>query len=148
LQRHGSKQKQDVVDNFALRFASVIQDKLIVAPFEAAAATATTMPARRQPVLLAARTAIDAAVAHAATEVKPIDVALVADVMYLLMSREYLLDLFRLHRTCKLTYRGSFPVPCRPLLELPIGVVESFLGGSCSREVSFACICRALALHR
>jgi hypothetical protein len=48
---------------------------------------------------------------------------------------------------CKLTYRGSFPVPSYPLLELPTGVVESFVGGRDSREVSFRCILRALAMH-
>jgi hypothetical protein len=45
LQRHTSNQKQDMVNSFALQLAVVMQDSLIVAPFEAAAAAATTTPA-------------------------------------------------------------------------------------------------------
>jgi hypothetical protein len=124
-----------------------MQDSLVVGPFVAAAAEATTTPAKRLFVLLASRTAIDAAVSVAVTEGKPIDAGLVADVMNLLTSQDRLLELFRLRRTCKLTLRGSFPVPRYPLLELPTRVIEGLVGGSCSREVSFACICQALALH-
>jgi hypothetical protein len=58
----------------------------VVAPFKAAAATSTTTPAKRKLVLLAARTAINATVAHAASEAKPIDGALVVEVMNLLTS--------------------------------------------------------------
>jgi hypothetical protein len=96
---------------------------------------------------MAARTAIDSAVTHAASSGKPICAVLVADVMNLLMSRADLQDLHNLRIACKLTFRGSFPVPGYPLLELPTGVVESFVGGSCSREVPFHCICKALAMH-
>jgi hypothetical protein len=91
-------------------------------------------------VLLAARTAIDSAVTHAATEGKPLDAKLVVDVMNLLTSRADLQDLCNLRLVCKLTYRGSFPVPSYPLLELPTGVVESFVGGSCSNKVPCAAI--------
>jgi hypothetical protein len=73
---------------------------------------------------------------------------LVADVMKLMMNRDCLRDLRSLRLVCKLTFRGSFPVPSYPLLELPTGVVEGFWGGGRSREVSFRSICRALALHR
>jgi hypothetical protein len=117
LQRHASKQPQVTVDAFALRLAVAMQDRLLVAPFEAATAEATTTPAKRKLVLLAARTAIDAAVSVAATDGKPIDAALVTDVINLLTSRDRLLDLFRLRRACKLTMRGSFPVPGYPLLD-------------------------------
>jgi hypothetical protein len=68
-------------------------------------------------VLLAARTAIDSAVTHAATEGKPLDAKLVVEVMNLLTSRADLQDLRNLRLVCKLTYRGSFPVPSYPLLE-------------------------------
>jgi hypothetical protein len=147
LERHVSDRPQDTVDTFAQRFAAKIRHRLIVAPFEAAAAKATTTPAKRRLVRLAARTAIDAAVAHADEENDPIDAGLVADVMNLLVSCDAVRDLHSLRLVCKLTYRGCFPVPRCPLLELPTGVVETFLGGSCSRKVSFRCICRALALH-
>jgi hypothetical protein len=147
LQRHASDQPQDTVDNFALRFAGVIQDRLAVAPFEAAAAAATTTPAQRLLVLQAVRTAIDAAVSHAATEAKPIDAKLVADVMNLLMSRDRVRDLLSMRMVCKLTAGCSFPVPRYPLLELPTGLVESFVAGSCSNQVPFCCILRAVALH-
>jgi hypothetical protein len=96
---------------------------------------------------LAARSAIDAAKATADKEDKPIDAGLVADVMNLLMSRTHLRDLRSLRLACKLTRRRSFPVPRYPLLELPTVVVESFLGGDCSRHVSFDCIRWALGLH-
>jgi hypothetical protein len=86
-------------------------------------------------------------VAHADEDAKPIDAVLVADVMNLLMSYETVRDLHSLRLACKMTYRGSFPVPRHPLLELPTGVVESFLGGRWSRDVPFHSICRALALH-
>jgi hypothetical protein len=86
-------------------------------------------------------------VAFAATEEKPIDAALVTDVMNLLISRTHLRDLHSLRTACQLTMRGSFPVPSYPLMELPTGVVESFVGGRCSRDVSFECLCKALALH-
>jgi hypothetical protein len=97
--------------------------------------------------MLAAHTAIDAAVAHAAEEAKPIDVALVADVMNLIMSRDRVRDVFNLRLVCKLTYRRSFPVRGYPFLELATGVVEDFVGGSGSRHVSFESIERALALQ-
>ena len=45
LQRHTSNQKQDTVNSFALQLAVVMQDSLVVAPFDAAAAAATTTPA-------------------------------------------------------------------------------------------------------
>jgi hypothetical protein len=140
LQRHASKQKQDTIDNFALRFAGVIQNSLSVEPFEAAGAALCChhdAKTRRKLVLLAAGTAIDAAVSHAASEGKPIDAALVVEVMNLLMSRDCVRDLFSLRTTCKLTRRGSFPVPSYPLLELPTSVMEDFVGGSGSRHVSF-----------
>jgi hypothetical protein len=79
-------------------------------------------------VLLAARTAIDAAVANAAEEKKPIDVALAADVMNLMMNRDCLRDLHNLRLVCTVTMRGSLPVPSYLLKELPTGVVEAFLG--------------------
>jgi hypothetical protein len=147
LQRHASSQPQDVVDDFAMRFAGVIQDRLAVEPFEAAAEAATTTRAQRLLVRLAARTAIDAAVAHAATKAKPIHAGLVGDVMNLLMSRDCVRDLLSLRLVCKLTARCSFPVPGYPLLELPTGVVESFVGGRWSNEVPLRCIFRAVALH-
>jgi hypothetical protein len=136
-----------VVDNFALRFARAIQSSLTVALFEVAAMAESSTPAKRLLVLLAARTAIDAAVAHAATEAKPIDAELVADAMNLPMSRDRVRDLHSLRMACMLTYRSSFPVPRHPHLQLPTGVVESFVGGSCLNKVPFRCICRALALH-
>jgi hypothetical protein len=77
-----------------------------------AIANATT--AQRLLVLLAARTAIDAAVTHAAEEKPPIVVALVTDVMNLLMSCDRVREPFSLRLTCKLTHRRSFPVPRRP----------------------------------
>jgi hypothetical protein len=152
LQRrhYADQQLQDIVDkdDFASRFAAVVQDnRLIVPRFEVAAAKASTTPAQRLLVLLAARTAIDAAVAHAAEEAKPIDVALVADVMNLLMSCDTVRDMFSLRPTCKLTYRRSFPAPSHPLLELSTSVVEDFVGGSGSRQVAFENIKRSLALH-
>jgi hypothetical protein len=149
LQRHHYPDQPEVVRDFTFRFAVEIQDRLVVAPFAAAAGEETTTPARRLLVLLAARTAIDAAVAEtaAAVIVAPTDAKVVADVMNLLMSRAALRDLHSLRLVCKLAYRGSFPVPRRPLLELPTGVVESFLGGSCSRMVSFDSMCKALTLH-
>jgi hypothetical protein len=119
-----------------------MHDSLFVVPFAAATTAAT-----RKLVLLAARTAISAAVAHAADEAKPIDAALVVEVMNLLMSRDRVRDLHILRTTCKLTHRGSFPVPRYPLLVLPTGVVEGFVGGSGLRHVSFRCLCRTLALH-
>jgi hypothetical protein len=98
-------------------------------------------------VLLAARTAINAAVAHAADVAEPVHAGLAADVMNLMMNRDCLRDLHNLRLVCKLTMRGSLPVPSCPLKELPTGVVEGFLGGGHSRTVSFRSICRALALH-
>jgi hypothetical protein len=103
--------KKDVVDNFTLSFAGVIQDKLLVEPLEAVAAAATTTPAKRLLVQLATRTAIDAATSHAATEGNPIHAGLVADVINLLMSRDRLQDVISLRMVCKLTYRCSFPAP-------------------------------------
>jgi hypothetical protein len=148
LERHASDQPQDTVHDFARRFAAVIQDSLIVAPFEAAAGYVTTTPAKRRLVRLAARTAIDAAVTHTATEANhPIDAGLVGAVMNLVMSYDTVRDLHSLRLACKLTYRRSFLVPRYPLLELPTGVVESFVGGYCSRHVSFDFVCRALGLH-
>jgi hypothetical protein len=147
LERHASDQRQDTVDDFAWRVAVTIHDRLIVAPFEAAAAAATTTPAKRRLVRLAARTAIDAAVAHADEEDEPIDAGLVADVMNLILTYDAVRDLHSLRMVCELTRRRSFPVPSYPLKELPTGVVESFLGGDCSRHVSFDCIRWALGLH-
>jgi hypothetical protein len=98
-------------------------------------------------VLLATRTAIDAAVAHAATEAKPLDVKVVVEVMNLLMSRDRVRDLHSLRLVCALAMRGSFPVPSYPLLELPTSVIEDFVGGSDSRHVSFRCLLRAVDLH-
>jgi hypothetical protein len=123
LQRHGYNQKQDVVDDFALRFAVETQDRLVVAPFEDAHYTDTSTPTKRKLVLFAARTAIDAAVAHAATEAKPIDAKVVAEVMNLLMSRGRVRDLHSLRLVCELTMRGSFPMPSYPFLELPTSTV-------------------------
>ena len=70
LQRHhcSDRHQEDVVNDFTRKFAGAIQDSLVVAPFDAAAAKETTTPAKRLLVRLAARTAVDAAVAHAATE--------------------------------------------------------------------------------
>jgi hypothetical protein len=146
LDHHASDQPQDAVDDFARRFAVVMQDRLIVAPLEAAAAKTTRTPAKRRLVRLTARTAIDAAVAHADEEDEPIDAGLVAEVVNLVMSPDRVRDLHSLRLPCKLTRRRSFSVPGYPLLELPTGVVESFLGGDCSRHVSFDCIRWALGL--
>jgi hypothetical protein len=120
-----------------------MKDSPVVAPFEA-----TTTPAKRKLVMFAVRTAIDAVVAHAADEAKPIGVFLVVEVMNLLASRDRVWGLHSLRLTCKLTRRGSFPVPGYPLLELPTGVLEAFVGGSRSRHVSFEVLSKALALHR
>jgi hypothetical protein len=98
-------------------------------------------------VLLAIRTAIDAAVKHATEEGKPLYTKVVTDVMNLLMSRDRVTDLHSLRTTCELTRRGSFPVPGYPLLELPTGMVDAFMAGSGSRHVSFECLLRALHLH-
>jgi hypothetical protein len=151
LQRrhHADQQLQDIVDDFASRFEAEMPDnRLRVAPFDVAAAAATTAPAKRRLVLLAARTAIDAAVAHAAEEAKPVDAALAVEVMNLLTSRDRVRDLFSLRLTCKLTFRRSFPVPCYPLLEMATGVVEDFVGGSGSRHVSFQSVLGVIGLHR
>jgi hypothetical protein len=59
--------------------------------------------------------------AHAAEEGKPLDAAVVVEVMNLLMSRDRVRDLRSLRFTCQLSRRGSFPVPSYPLLELPTG---------------------------
>jgi hypothetical protein len=107
-----------------------MQDSLVVAPFGAVAAKSTTTPARRKLVLLAARTAIDAAVAHAVSEGTPLDAALVVEVMNLLSSGDRVRDLHNLRLTCTLTMRGSLPVPGYPLLERPTGVVESFVAAA------------------
>jgi hypothetical protein len=88
------------------------------------------------------------AVAHAASEAKSIDAALVVEVMNLLTSRDRVRDLHSLRATCKLTRRGSFPVPGYPLLELPTGEVEAFVGRSGSRHVSFQILLKAFALHQ
>jgi hypothetical protein len=121
--RHYANQPEAVRD-FTSRFAVAIQGSLVVAPFEAAAGYATTTPAKRKLMLLATRTAIDEAVAHATAEAKPINAVLVAEVMNLLMSYDTVRDLHSLHLTYKLTYRRSFPVPRHPLLELATGVIE------------------------
>jgi hypothetical protein len=105
-------------------FAQEIQGRLVVAPFAAAAAVATTAPAKRKLMLLAACTAIDAAVAHAATEAKPIDAKVVVEVMHLLTSRDRVRDLHSLRLVCELTMRCSGP-----------------------RHVSFRCLLRAVELH-
>ena len=67
--------------------------------------------------------------------------------MNVMMSYDTLRDLLSLRLVCKLSHRRSFPVPRRPLLELPTGVVESFVGGEGSHHESFACVRRAFALH-
>jgi hypothetical protein len=147
LQRHHYTDKPEAVRDFTSRFAAAMQDSLVVAPFAAAAALETTTWSKRKLVLLATRTAVDATVAHAATEAKPIDVKVVVEVMNLIMSRDRVRDLHSLRLTCKLTRRGSFPVPSYALLELPTSVIEDFVGGSGSRHVSFRCLLRAWDLH-
>ena len=119
-----------------------------MAPFVEAAAKETTTPAERLLVLLAARTAVDAAVKHAADEKKAVDAKVVVDVMNLLMSRDRVRDLRSLRFTCHLSRRGSFPVPGYPHLELPTGVLEAFVGGSGSRHVSFRSLLSVFALHK
>jgi hypothetical protein len=140
-------QSEDV-RNFALRLASEVQDSLIVAPFVQAAARVSTTPARRLLVLLAARTAVDAAVEHAAEAKKAVDAKVIVDVMNLLMSRDRVTDLRSLRFTCQLSRCGSFPVPSYPHLELPTEVLEAFVGGRGSWHVSFQSLLSAFALHK
>jgi hypothetical protein len=148
LQRHHYSDRLEDVRNFALRFACVLQDnRLIVAPFAAAVDEVTTTLAKRKLVLLAARTAIDAAVAHAADVAEPIDPKVVVDVMNLLMSQDRVRDLRSLRLVCTLTMRRSLPVSSYPLKELPTGVIEAFVAGSGSWHVSFRCLLRAVDLH-
>jgi hypothetical protein len=105
--------------------ASEVQDSLIVAPFIAAVKEETTTPVRRLLVLLAARTAVDAAMKQATEEKKPIDANVVVDVMNLLMSRDRVTNLRSLRFTFQLSRRGSFPVAGYPHVELPRGVLEA-----------------------
>ena len=48
---------------------------------------------------------------------------------------------------CKTTYRRSFPVSHQSHIELPVGVIESFLVGDISGIIPFYYVHRALAIH-
>ena len=151
LPRHASQPSPAYVEAFALRFGVAIQSQLIVAPLLVA-----TTPARRKLVLLAARTAVDAAVKHAADAdiaaedaagTTSIDAVLVVSVLNILLSADRVWELFNLRTVSRMTRRRSFPVPGYPLIELPTGPVEEMLVGHGSGLVSWKVVLRAYDLH-
>ena len=78
------------------------------------------------------------------------DALLLSELMNLLMNRGYLEDMIRLRSVCRTTSRSAFPVPVPNLshVELPTGVIESFVAGDRSSLVSTAYAHSALVIHR
>ena len=151
LRRHASQPPPAYVEAFGVRFGVAIQSQLVVAPLLVA-----TTPARRKLVVLAARTAVDAAVKHAADAdiaaraavgTTSIDAALVVSVLNILLSADRVRELLNLRLVSRMTRRRSFPVPGYPLMELPTGPVEEMLVGQGCGVVSLVVVVRAMYLH-
>jgi hypothetical protein len=76
------------------------------------------------------------------------DALMLAKLMNLFMCRDRVRDLHNMRILCKTAYRRSFPVPHRLDIELPTGVIESFLASDTSNlMVPFYYLHRALAIH-
>jgi hypothetical protein len=105
LQYHHYPDQPEDVRKFARRFAVMLRKRLISSPYYGMLTNrGETTPAKRLLVLLCTRTAVDAAVAHAIDQGKPVDATLAVRVMNLLMSHKRVRDLYSLRMTCKLTH--------------------------------------------
>lgn len=63
------------------------------------------------------------------------------------MNRSCLETAYKLRMVCSTTYRGSFPVPAQPTLELPAGIIEKFVVGEVSIGFPTAYLRKALLVH-
>lgn len=75
-------------------------------------------------------------------------VYLVSSVLNLLVNSEAVKDVLMLRAVCKTTARRSFPVPHTRSTELPIGIVEDFLGGHFSSVLRRDVLLRTLQIHK
>jgi hypothetical protein len=127
------------IDILLPEYAVVFQRKLSIARFE----TLSLLKLRQLLQLCTKITSIQPPTLCGRT-----DVELLAALMNLFMCRDQVCDLHSMRLLCKTTYRRSFPVPHHRHIELPIGVIESFLGGGdISALVPFYYIRRALIVH-
>ena len=65
---------------------------------------------------------------------------------FFLSDKKYLRDLLSLRMVCTTTRRRAFPIPSYRHIELPIGLIESFLGGEYASYIPLQYLSRALAI--
>ena len=75
------------------------------------------------------------------------DIAMIAELANILLSRDSLQELLNLRMVCTTTHRCAFPVPLQRHVELPEGLIESFLFGECTGFIRMEHIEAALAMH-
>jgi hypothetical protein len=119
----------------AAGYAVIMQKRLCLAPFE------LVTLAKQQPLKTMCIAIISAQPEQPSNG--PADAILLAGLVNLLMRSDLVRDLHNLRMVCKTTLRRSFPVPHQRHLELPVGVIESFLAGDYSAYLPFHCVYRA-----